>query len=415
MPWATPRPNVQVADVSPRGGERCLRCTQRRHVPAAHMAASREAPHGLMGGLLGGKWRCSPGAVCPTSLVRRRMMSIAVAALLLGSAWLFAIPLPAVAGPDRKVEFVISDPRISESSGLATDDVRNLYWTINDAEESGVVYALSGTGQVVGTMRYDAAPRDAESIFYRSGRLYVGDTGGNREERNVVTVYVFDNPRPDGSVQPFRTLQFRFTDGPKDTEAILVDSKGRMRFITKDAVEGGVYEAPVTLDARQPNDLVRIAAAPQYVTDATYLDDGHPVLRSYVGVYVLHPTTFEVVASSGTPSMAQSESITPPLAGPGVLIGTEGVEPEVLRVPVPTKLAGRIPTITPPPSPTAVSSTPVSGAPAPEGDDGEGPPGLAMNSVYLGIGLMLAVGGGVAVFFLRRSRRTTGEGSVEKE
>lgn len=321
-----------------------------------------------------------------------------VGVLLLGGS-LAAAPVRAAAEPTRDVEFVIPDDRIAQSSGLATDPANGVYWTINDSDSSGIVYALNKAGKTVGTLRYDAEPRDVESIAYSGGKLYVGDTGGNRERRTTVTVYEFAAPRPDNSAQAYRTLQFSYPDGPHDTEAMLVDGKGRFTFVTKGAEGGVIFSAPAKLSSAEPNMLTRVGDAPPYVTDGTVLADGRLILRSYVAVFRLDPTSNEIVASAATPPLKQGESVTAPLSGRGLLIGSEGQRSEVLRVPVPSSL-GRVPEITPPSSASANRPTPTSSPqPAPA------EPAGSLLPLIGGGALAVAAAAGVLIALRRRGRK----------
>lgn len=324
------------------------------------------------------------------------------AAALLTSAMLFcgsvALVQPAaIADTERPVEFVIADDRISGSSGLATDPVNRVYWTMNDVGDPGVIYALNRAGKTVGTLRYDAAPTDVEAIAYSNGRLYLGDTGGNRQKRTVITVYEFTRPRPDDSRQSFRTLQFSYPDGPHDTEAMLVDARGRFTFVTKGEERGEIFTAPAELSDSAPNPLTRVGEAPQYVTDGTVLADGAMILRSYVGVFRIDPATYQLVAGAGTPSLKQGESVTAPLSGSGLLIGSEGKRSEVLRVPVPSTL-GVLPTIAPPESPApSESATP---SPQPEQPEPSHSPG----PLVYGAGALVLIAGLVTLALRRRGK-----------
>ncbi|MFT4295308.1 MAG: hypothetical protein QM582_07840 [Micropruina sp.] len=327
--------------------------------------------------------------------MRLRQVAAPVIGAMMFCASVGLVQPVATADQERQVEFVITDDRIAGSSGLAADPVNQVYWTMNDVGDPGVVYAVDKSGKTVGTLRYDAAPTDVESIAYSDGRLYVGDTGGNREKRPVFTVYEFTRPRPDNSVQPFRALRFSYPDGPHDTEAMLVDSHGRFTFVTKGAEQGLIFTAPAQLSSTEPNPLTQVGEAPQYVTDGTVLADGRMILRNYVAVFRLDPASWQIVAAAGTPPLKQGESVTAPLRGRGLLIGSEGKESEVLRVPVPTTL-GRLPTIANSPAVEPSASATPSASPEQHPDSGQ-TTGLF---VYGAGGLLVAAG--LATVFLRR-------------
>ena len=203
--------------------------------------------------------------------------------------------------------------------------------------------------------------------------------------------------------RPFAELRFSYPDGPHDTEAMLVDGDGRFTFVTKGPDGGVIFQAPATVSSSEPNPLTEVGEAPQYVTDGTVLADGRMILKSYVAVFQVDPATHEIVASAATPPLKQGESVTEPLAGRGLLIGTEGQDSEVLRVPVPTEL-GRVPTITPSASAPASPSTNPSGASTAQPQAGEN--GNQQLLLFGGAGLVLIAGAGVAVAVRFRGRKT---------
>lgn len=327
---------------------------------------------------------------------RRWVVALVSGALLCCGSLAVGQP-EAGADPERSVEFTITDDRIVQSSGLATDPVNRVYWTINDVAGEAVVYALNKNGKTTGTLRYDAEPTDVESIAYNKGKLYVGDTGGNRRKRTVITVYEFNQPRPDDSVQDFRSFQFSYPDGPHDTEAMLVDARGRFIFVTKAAESGEIFAAPAELSSVAPNPLTQVGEVPQYITDGTVLADGRMILRSYLAVFQLDPRTFRITALAATPTLKQGESVTAPLTGRGLLIGSEGKQSEVLRVPVPTRM-DVLPTIATSVGPSPLeSATPAAHSESPQATTS------SMLPLYGG-GALLVVAGGLTAVVLRRRR-----------
>ena len=60
--------------------------------------------------------------------------------------------------------FSIRDQQITESSGLAADPGNGVYWTVNDSGDGAVVYGLDPDGDLRGTLRYRATPRDVEAV-----------------------------------------------------------------------------------------------------------------------------------------------------------------------------------------------------------------------------------------------------------
>lgn len=326
--------------------------------------------------------------------IRRLIVSgvlLALVALVL-IAGVAAADEPTPAG--TQLAFRITDPRVTESSGLARDTDNTVFWTANDSGDSGVVYAIGPTGRTVGTLEFDAEPIDVEALAYADGRLYVADIGDNTGSRDSVRIYVFNNPAPGqerGS--NYTAYDFVYPEGAQDAEAILVDDDGGIHIVTK-AATGTVYRAPRQLSAGQVNRLTPVADAPAYVTDGTVLPSGRYALRTYLSVEILEPELYAPVARGALPFQRQGESMTLSLGDDALLVGTEGPSAPVLRVPFPTELAAA-PTgaPTPPPSPSP-SPTPVSGD--------TGGTNRTGTLVALGLAVLASIGAGLVVFFRDR-------------
>jgi hypothetical protein len=234
-------------------------------------------------------------------------LTAALVVLLLG----WSAVLPAAA---ETVEFTITDSRITESSGLATDAPNERYWTVNDSGDAGVAYALDPDGDLQGTLEFRVDPVDVEAVAFHDGRLYVADIGDNRERRDLVTVYFFDDAEPSDQPVVFKAYDFSYPDGAHDAETLLVDGDGRLYIVTKGAT-GGIYAAPASPQRQGVNELERVGDAPAYVTDGTVLTDGSIVLRTYVSVDVLDPSSYEITARAASPAQRQGESVTSTIDG----------------------------------------------------------------------------------------------------
>ena len=361
----------------------------------------------------------------PRGLSRRRLFrrglpgAVATVVLAVLVGWLAVLPAAA-----ETVEFTIGDPRIAESSGLATDAADSRYWTVNDSGDRGIAYALDSHGNTEGTLEYRAQPVDVEAVAFHRGTLYVADIGDNRERRDFVTIYFFDDAAPGSAPVSYKSYDFSYPDGSHDAETLLVDGAGRLFIVTKGA-KGGIYAAPASPSRQGVNKLVRVGDAPAYVTDGTVLPDGRYALRTYVSVEIVDPTTHQVVARAATPPQRQGESITTTFDGSALLIGSEGKRSKVLRVDVPTSMA-EVPTasatpaatVSPSPSSTrpTASSTAATAKPSSDNTDpgadtdddtadqaGGGSPLSATGTLAaLGLAALVAVVAGVVVVVVRK-------------
>lgn len=287
-------------------------------------------------------------------------MILGCATALAGLLFGWSAVLPAAADT---VEFTISDSRITESSGLATDAPNQRYWTVNDSGDAGIAYALDDEGEVTGTLEFRVEPVDVEAVAVHDGRLYVADIGDNNERRDVITVYFFDDAAPADQPVTYKAYDFSYPDGAHDAETLLVNGNGRLFIVTK-ADDGGIYAAPESPERQGVNELERVGDAPANVTDGTVLDDGSLALRTYTSVEIVDPGSYEVTARAATPVQKQGESITTTFDGDALLLGSEGRRSEVLRVDIPTGVeasATPTPTESAEPSPT-VSASPTQAA-----------------------------------------------------
>jgi hypothetical protein len=315
-----------------------------------------------------------------------------------------AVVRPAADEPVRL--FTITDPRITESSGLATSStLPGVVWTVNDSGDKPRVYGIDSTGKTVATLTLRGAPaRDTEAVAVgpRVGGgswLWVGDIGDNLSSWPTVRVYRAPEPSEVGDRDvPWSQYDLRFPDGPRDAETLLVDpDDGRLYVVSKRVQGAAVYAAPKTLSSSHVNVLTKVAAAPPLVTDGSFASDGRLVIRDYLRAYV-SAGVGEPSEPLALPLQPQGESVTWTADGGAVLVGSEGEDSEVWRVAVPAAVvassAAATPSANASPSRTATAS---SAAPVDE-------PASSVPT-WLVVLVGLAVGGGVG-FLARRARRS---------
>jgi hypothetical protein len=319
-----------------------------------------------------------------TMAVRLALRSVAALLLALGLAGAWAL----TASARDTVAFTITDPRITESSGLAADPAAEGYWTVNDSGDSAVAYGLSKSGNVVGTLEYRAEPIDVEAVALHEGRLYVADIGDNVAERELVTVYYFDNAQADDQTVSYHSWDFTYPDGPHDAETLLVDDSGRLFIVTKD-VEGAVYAAPRKPKRAGTNQLTKVGDAPAAVTDGTFLPGGERIaLLTYGSIEVIDAESYEPVGQADIPLQDQPESLTVSLDGSSLLVGSEGQQSKVYAIPIPSEKKKA----TPAPTPVESSSDPDPGPDPSEEASEAGSTGRSRAGTMLALGLAGIVG-----------------------
>jgi hypothetical protein len=269
------------------------------------------------------------------------------------------VPVPGSTGDG---DFRLKDPRITESSGLATSRAhRHTVWTVNDSGDSARVFAVdTRSGDTVGVHSFGADVWDVEALAIGpDGRMLVGDIGDNTESRSFVRVFWFDEPALGETQGSWASWELAYPDGPHDAEALLVDPRsGRLSIVTK-GEPGAVYTAPVRPSRSGVNRLTRVATAPPVVTDGVVLPDGRVALRGYLRLSLYAADTWRLLAEQTLPLQPQGETIaTAPDGGNSVLVGSEGVGSLIRRVEL--GAAGPGPSTgptTPPPTAGATTGT----------------------------------------------------------
>jgi hypothetical protein len=272
--------------------------------------------------------------------------------------------------PDRTV----LDPRIQESSGLAVSRRhRGVLWTHNDSGGQAVVFAVGANGRTAARVRVKGVGADdweAMASFTDAAKrpmLAVADIGDNTAKRSSVRIVIIPEPDlVDATVRNARVLRLTYPEGPVDAETILVDPLGSRAFIVTKGLGSTIYEIPPAAwrsSADTTATLVAVATVPLLmVTDGVMGQGGHPLLRTYSHLAVLPPLTDRVrggavhpEATMDLPSQGQGESLTL-LDGSTALVGSEGKDQPILRVP----LSKEVLTVLSPrsrPAPRAAGST----------------------------------------------------------
>ena len=226
----------------------------------------------------------------------------------------------------------LSDTALRESSGVARSRlVPGVLYSINDSGTDAEIFALDSTGAALGRWALQGlSNHDWEAIAAgpcgTGSCLYIGDLGDNLEQRKHVTIYRVAEPatlgalrNPAPSARPVvDSLRFRYPDGPRDAEAMWVDSSGVPHIVSKGR-SGKIilYRVPPRfgrerIQTAERLQLLPITAQPalgQWVTDAALAPDGRRVaVRTYTMLYI-----FPVQADGhlGTPSRCGLAGLEP--------------------------------------------------------------------------------------------------------
>lgn len=319
-----------------------------------------------------------------------------------------AAPAYGLAAVDDDKLFTFRDARITESSGLAVSPGHDgVYYTHNDSAARPEFYAVDEDGRTKATFRLRGAEaRDWEGMAASKdpatgrGVLWFADIGDNFDGAwPDISIYKVNEPRSltDATLPAIR-YRFRYADGARNAEGIMVHPKtGRLYVVSKEFA-GGVYAAPKKLRTGRVNVLRRGVAAPLMATDAAYAPDGSSyVVRTYFSATLYRPSG-EQISKVTMPDLEQAESIAYTADGKALLTGSEGPKSPVYRVPLPD---AALPSVTPrasaPPDRPTAQGTRAAAEPASESA------GLSGRDVLIWlVAAALAIGG--ITLLARRTR-----------
>lgn len=198
----------------------------------------------------------------------------------------------------------------TELSGLVFSRTQHgVLWTHNDSGDRARLLALRTNGRLLADVDVPGAQNvDWEDIAAGRGVLFAGDIGDNLGRRPSISVYRISEPQvaPGSAAATVsaRRIELRYPDGPRDAEALLLDSASGALVIVEKRFDGpaGVYVAAKP-SARAPATLRRAGrlspAVGRGVTAGSVSGDGRTVaLRTYDRVYVWIRKSSESIATA---------------------------------------------------------------------------------------------------------------------
>ncbi|GAA4344558.1 hypothetical protein GCM10023178_57520 [Actinomadura luteofluorescens] len=289
---------------------------------------------------------------------RRTAVRAGTAIALAGAAVCLLCPTPASAGTAAAgtargdtVAFTIRDERITESSGLAASALHpGVVYTHNDSGGVPKVYALGPDGRVVAVLTLaGAGARDWEAMAIgKDGRgrpaIFVADIGDNLGGAwPYVTVYRITEPtRLVSRTLPATRFRIKYEDGPRNAETMMINPRTNRLYIVSKLFGGKIYEAPARLRTGGFNVLRKVGDAPAIATDGAFAPDGRTcVIRTYFGARLYSVGADgrpgKTIESLGVPAQKQGESVTYTADGRSLLVGSEGRNQPVYRLPLPER------------------------------------------------------------------------------
>lgn len=188
---------------------------------------------------------------------------------------------------------------VRESSGLAlADPSGNSFWTHGDGGAPSALYKVQNTGELLQTLPVpNASNHDWEDLARdpRTGRLYLGDFGNNRNARRDLMIYILDPANPVG----VDTIRFSYPDQHQfppakkernfDCEAFYF-AHDSLYLFTKNRGKGGLWTKQYRLPARPGTYVATLLDSLEletWVTAADIAPDGRTMaLLGYGFVYL---------------------------------------------------------------------------------------------------------------------------------
>jgi hypothetical protein len=223
----------------------------------------------------------------------------------------------------------LAEPRNLEQSGLAVSTrTPGLLWTHNDSGGQPILFALGSDGELRGTIQVaGVANRDWEEVaaFQLDGRawLMAAEIGDNYAKHPQSMLHVLAepdaaqlNPAQPLKLTPDYTIHFTYEDGPRDCEALAVDTRERVVYLlSKRDRPTRLYRLPLAAapagqaavarfvgtvwDFPQPDGMQRLSPLPAVSlqgmpTAMNFLPGGSGILvLTYGGVYLFPRTLGE--------------------------------------------------------------------------------------------------------------------------
>jgi hypothetical protein len=186
---------------------------------------------------------------------------------------------------------------VNEASGIC--DSRSMagnVWVQEDGSNPNVLHLFSHQGNYVGKTQLPFPNRDWEDITIGKGPqegrnyIYLADIGDNLAAyNNEYYIYRFLEPQSlNEKIQQYDRIAFRYSDGSRDAEAILLDPATKdIYIVTKREFNVRLYHLPYpqsTTEFQTANFIQNIGY--QVITSGGISSDGKEiVLRNYSNMY----------------------------------------------------------------------------------------------------------------------------------
>ncbi len=197
----------------------------------------------------------------------------------------------------------IEDNRLKEISGIDKSQInKNVFWIHNDSGDSAQIFAIDNKGKHLGKfLLQNIENRDWEDITVGPGSIdgqsyiYIGEIGDNEAIYDVKYIYRFKEPQinfdkipNDSMIHDVETIAYKYPDGPRDAETLMIDPLTMNLIIVSKREESvHVYVLLFPQNTDSINILQQIATLPiTQVTGGDISNSGTKIiLKNYDNIY----------------------------------------------------------------------------------------------------------------------------------
>jgi hypothetical protein len=197
---------------------------------------------------------------------------------------------------------IVKYNKIREASGLvASVNNPGMLWTHNDSGNNADIFLINDKGEIKCTVHLsDIKNRDWEDIAVGFGPeegkqyIYVGEIGDNGAVYDEKILYRIEEPiitdaTTDTTLTKIDKIKFKLSDGPRDTEALMIDPVSKRIYIfSKRESQVNLYKLPDMLSTTETMTAERILEGLPYtlIVAADISKDGSEILaKNYDNVF----------------------------------------------------------------------------------------------------------------------------------
>lgn len=154
----------------------------------------------------------------------------------------------------------ITNAILSEVSGITESAYQEGYfWVHNDSGDKGQIYLIDSLAKLKVTLKLEGlnlidCEDIAKVIIDHKSYLLLADIGNNRQNRELLTIYMIPEPKVDFDntvlqveAKNIRKIVFKYADKKRDAEAIFVDQQHKELYIvSKRDFESTVFSFPLS-------------------------------------------------------------------------------------------------------------------------------------------------------------------------